>query len=79
MREDGAIIITDAKGEHHTATRQCAHCGNHFVSVRGSGIVRGFCTLCNHVTCGSKECLAHFPFEKKIDLIESGKIPLIKL
>lgn len=74
MREDGAIIILGERGEVQRSTHQCAHCGTHFVSVRGSGIERGYCMLCNKVTCGAKKCLPHFPWEKKLEFIEAGKI-----
>lgn len=79
MQEDGAIIINTGRGEVQRSTHQCAHCGNHFVSVKGSGIQRGYCMLCHRVTCGTKKCLDHFPFQKKLDLIESGKILLTDL
>jgi hypothetical protein len=79
MREDGAIIIATPQGETQRTTLQCCHCGNHFVCVKGSGVQRGFCTLCNQVTCGAHRCMAHFPFEKKLDLIEAGKLSLGEL
>jgi hypothetical protein len=79
MKESGAIIITTPAGETQRSTLQCCHCGNHFISVRGSGIQRGFCIPCGKVTCGAKRCMAHLPFEKRLDLIEAGKLPLIEL
>lgn len=56
---------------------QCCHCGGQFRVVPGSGKTRGFCLLCGQVTCGAQKCLEHFPFKKKLDLYEEGKLILL--
>ena len=61
-----SIVVAD--------TLQCCHCNAHFVSVHGSGTVRGFCMACAQVTCGGPRCDVHVPFEKRLDLYEKGKI-----
>lgn len=80
MKRGGEWEITPEFGKQYTIpTYMCCHCGNHFNVIKGSGRVRGYCSLCNHVTCGAIACMAHFPFEKKLDLVEKGKIPLSEL
>jgi len=59
----GAILVD---GRQVADTYQCVHCGNHFISVKGSKKIRGFCRNCMGVTCGRKECDVCVPFEKKI-------------
>jgi len=54
-------------------TIQCAHCGKHFISVRGSGTKRGVCLKCMQVTCGDARCDPCVPFEKRLDEYEKGK------
>lgn len=71
QRDHGAIIVD---GIEVASTKQCCHCGNHFLSVQGSGIRRGFCTRCMAMTCGNHACDCCMPFEKKLDLFEKGKI-----
>jgi len=63
----GAIIVD---GHEVANTLQCCHCGCHFVSVKGSGTVRGFCLRCSAVTCGKPECDRCVPFEKQLEIIE---------
>lgn len=63
-------IIVDGQEVAHT--KQCCHCGNHFVSIKGSGKIRGYCTLCNNITCGAPACDVHVPFEAKLDFIDGG-------
>ena len=65
---DGAFIINGQEVGH---TLQCVHCGMHFLSVRGSGKVRGWCTLCKGITCGKPECDAHIPHEGKLEFSEA--------
>jgi hypothetical protein len=50
-------------------TLQCVHCGAHWISQAGSGIVRGFCRNCMGPVCGPK-CAVCVPFERKLDLME---------
>lgn len=53
----GQIIITNLNGDtEYKETMQCAHCGKHWVLKPGSGRKRGFCMLCNQVTCGQEQC-----------------------
>lgn len=70
-RETGKV--TD---EHDSA--QCCHCGHHFRVVRGSGKTRGYCQACNGVTCGAQDCFYHFPWEKRLDLYEKGKLIVLR-
>lgn len=50
-------------------TLQCVHCNGHWVPIRGSGIVRGFCTNCMGPVCGPR-CAACTPFERRLDQAE---------
>lgn len=72
VRRPKGVIIID--GIEVGQTRMCAHCGTHFLSVRGSGQERGFCTNCMGDTCGDKTCDPCVPYEKRIELYEKGKI-----
>lgn len=66
-RASGELIITDDNGnETVKETMKCCHCQYTWILERGSGRVRGFCTKCNDVTCGSKECMSCIPFQKKL-------------
>lgn len=57
-------------GREVGTTLQCVHCGAHFLSVKGSGIKRGFCTKCMGPTCGKSQCFRCKPYEKQIEEIE---------
>ncbi len=70
-RNPSGTIIID--GQDVANTMQCCHCGKHFISVRGSGKIRGFCTCCMQITCGATECNPCIPFERKVDEYEKGK------
>lgn len=63
----GAIIIG---GDEVAHTLQCPHCGGHFVSIRGSGARRCWCTHCSAVTCGRPECDVCMPWEKQMEAME---------
>jgi hypothetical protein len=52
-RSDGLIFYN---GKEVAATLQCPHCGGHFVSRRGSGKRRTFCTYHMKIACGRLEC-----------------------
>lgn len=69
IKHVGSIFVD---GHEVAETMQCCHCGGHFVYRKGSGTDRGFCTLCNQMTCGKKACDPHVPFEKKLDLLEQN-------
>lgn len=51
-------------------TLQCCHCNQHFVLVKGSSRLRGFCRNCHQVTCGASSCNVCVPFEKKLEAHE---------
>lgn len=51
----GVIIVN---GQEVATTLQCPHCGQHFVSRKGSGHRRSFCLRCEAVTCGSDACIS---------------------
>ena len=68
-KPSGGIIID---GHHIADTMKCCHCGYTWIPVKGSGRLRGFCTGCNHVTCGAKECDECDPFERKLERIEKA-------
>lgn len=67
----GVIIIG---GEEVAHTRMCCHCGTHFVSVKGSGKVRGWCTLCTAITCGDPKCDPCVPYELRIEVMEGKSV-----
>jgi len=69
----GYVIITHPDYKHELETRQCVHCGKHWVYQPGSGRKRGFCLACHGITCGSRVCDEHIPFEKKVEDYEKGK------
>jgi len=77
-KPSGTVIFTSPEGMISEAdTVQCVHCGGHFQWVKGSGIKRSYCMACKGMTCGGASCVDHFPFEKKLDLYEKGKIKVI--
>lgn len=63
--EDGTII------EAQTLT--CCHCSRMWKHQPGSGRTRGFCSLCDGLTCGRRECGSsyHVPFERRLEISES--------
>ena len=70
-RKPSGHIFVD--GQEVANTMQCCHCGKHFVSVKGSGKLRGFCMRCHQITCGNPVCNVCTPFEKKMEEYEKGK------
>lgn len=66
-KADGYLL---ADGVEVAATRMCGHCGAHFVMVRGSGRVRGWCLRCARITCGKRECDPCVPYEKRLEALE---------
>ena len=50
-------------------TLQCVHCQAHWVPMKGSGIVRGFCMNCMGPVCG-KKCATCTPIKKRIEQAE---------
>ena len=71
-KKPSGVFIVDGNEAGHTL--QCCHCGAHYVSIRGSGIRRGFCKLCNQVTCGKEVCNMCVPFEEKLNIMEGKKL-----
>lgn len=69
LRQHGAWIVD---GIEVASTMQCPHCDGHFVSMRDSGIERGWCSGCGAVTCGKPECAPCVPFLRKMEAIERG-------
>ena len=65
-RPSGGILID---GKHVADTIQCCHCGSHWIPVRGSGIVRGWCHYCQGPICGAR-CATCVPAEKMIEALE---------
>jgi len=53
-------------------TRQCAHCGMHWLYVPGSGARRGFCMKCRGLTCGKTSCDPCVPHEARVELMEGA-------
>ena len=68
-RPSGHILID---GIMVADTRRCSHCGGHYISIKGSGIRRGFCWYCMGETCGSINCDKCEPLEKKLLAIEKA-------
>lgn len=64
-RAHGAWIVD---GIEVAATLQCPHCGAQFVSVRGSGAQRMWCSSCGDLTCGAPQCNVCTPFRKELEL-----------
>lgn len=73
---DGYILIVDEKGFREMDTKACPHCGGHFIVIPGSGKIRHFCQMCNAPTCDNAKCWEHSPFQKRLELVEAGKLPL---
>lgn len=70
MRRPGGTICID--GNEAANTCQCAHCGMHWIVVKGSGKKRGWCPTCGGVTCGKRGCLPCVSFQHKLDLQEKA-------
>jgi hypothetical protein len=70
-RRAGGVIIVD--GICVADTVQCVHCGRHWVAVKGSGKVRGWCFKCNGPFCGPG-CTDCYPMEKRLTDYEKGLI-----
>ena len=70
-KKPSGVFLMDGIEVAHTL--QCCHGGEHFVSIKGSGIRRGFCRNCQMVTCGKPECDPCVPWEEKLNLGEGAK------
>lgn len=69
-RKPHGIVLVDGKEVAHTL--MCPHCGEHFVSRRGSGHRRTWCIKCNAVTCGDYACDECKPFAKETGWSQNG-------
>lgn len=58
-------------GQEVANTLRCCHCQTTWVPKRGSKRIRGWCSMCGDVTCGSLGCIECVPFEKQLDKIEN--------
>ena len=70
-KEAGVLLAITDSGERQTAgTLQCVHCGKHWVPVKHSGRIRGFCRdKCFGPICGKRECMEKcVPYEKRLDI-----------
>lgn len=67
-KPSGHILINGQEVAH---TMQCKHCGEHFISRKGSGKKRGWCFRCFGVTCGKNYCMPCIPFMVKIEWAEA--------
>ena len=73
-RASGYIIMDDGNGPVETAaTLRCVHGGENFISIKGSGIRRGYCTRCAGVTCGNPNHEICSDWRKRLDEYEAGK------
>ncbi len=72
MRESGTVIVADPNGAiSEAATRQCVHCGRHWIHRPGSRTIRGYCMSCNGPFCGP-QCEECVPQEQQIENLEQG-------
>ena len=63
-------------GAREADTVQCVHCQMHWIIVPGSGMKRGFCNLCNGLTCGKQKCESEcMPWEKQMEIREGSRSP----
>jgi hypothetical protein len=74
--DEGVVVVTDAKGAKAMKTLPCPHCGLPFIIIPGSGTLRHFCRECSKPTCNGAKCHTHSPFEKRLEMVESGKLDL---
>lgn len=74
-KPSGHILIDDIVVAD---TVQCCHCNAHFISIKGSGVTRGFCFKCMSRTCGSAGCDICVAFERKLDLYERGRLDVLR-
>lgn len=75
LRPHGWLYTVGPSGEQSEhETHQCVHCGGHFVMVRGSGKLRGYCSRCDGLVCGPG-CADCVPVEVLLENIEKGRPP----
>lgn len=61
-----SLTIGEAGREEYDYAR-CCHCQLQWRIVPGSGIVRGWCSMCGQPTCGSRRCQSCVPFERAME------------
>ena len=67
----GYILVTDTvsgKTLEEFDVARCCHCQLIWRIRPGSGVVRGWCTLCSEPTCGRMACQSCVPFERRLML-----------
>ena len=74
LKKPSGVLLLDNKEVGHTI--MCCHGGEHFLSVKGSGARRGYCTRCKKVTCGAERCNVCIPFEERLNLTDGTISPL---
>lgn len=73
----GVVVVTDWDRNDRTSdTKQCPHCGGHWIIQRGSGKPHMFCQKCMADTCSNPACLRQcYPFEKRSDdMVTHGRL-----
>lgn len=73
MAYDGELTITTEDGCRRLGTRQCAHCGCHWIVRPGSKTIRGFCMCCNGFVCGPLCAGKCIPTEQLLENIEQRR------
>ena len=58
--------------------RQCCHCRGTWMFRKGSGRRRGYCYLCQRITCGKPICDMCYTQEQRLDDIEAEGRKLIE-
>lgn len=71
LRRPAGTVFID--GEEVAETRQCVHCGRHWLWRKGSGKKRGWCMNCSGVTCGKPACMRCDPLERKLERWEKAQ------
>jgi hypothetical protein len=72
--ENGQFFVQDVNGTKQFNSVQCKHCGMHWQTVPGSGRIRGYCTNCHGLVCGSSACVHEcVPFEAQLEIQEGNK------
>ena len=62
-----SLVLDQGTGrKEEYSLSQCCHCALHFRIRPGSGVVRGWCSLCSQPTCGKRTCQSCVPFEQRL-------------
>jgi hypothetical protein len=80
-KPNGYFFFTDKEtgktAEYYSA--QCKHCGVHWQVVPGSGRIRGWCPLCQGITCGQEGCVREcVPAEARVEIWEGKRSTIMK-